>query len=146
MQIERGHHALLEEEDVFLVESEMSVPLEERAGGEVVGFAGHDVPGDGVAGVARPGEQLLGEDLEERFIFDRRDGELALGPVVAEARSLPAGDEERGDFSLLKQQVAAIEGVGVEALLSRRGTARISSGGCRSCARRPGAGAERRWT
>ena len=65
--------------------------------------AGHDVPGDRLARVARMGEQLLGEDLEQRLVLDRRDRKFALGPVVTQPRSLSAGDEERADFALLEQ-------------------------------------------
>ena len=56
------------------------------------------------------GEQLLGEDLEQRLVLDRRDGELALGPVVAQPRALPAGDEERADLALPQQLAAALLG------------------------------------
>ena len=99
------------------VVAEVVVLLEERAGRGVVGVAGHDVPGDGPAGIAGAGEELLGEDLEEGLVLDGGDGELALGAVVAEARALAAGDEEGGDLALLEELVAAGGGVGVELLL-----------------------------
>ena len=99
---------------------------EEVAGRAVVDVAGHDVPGDRAAGVARVRQQLLGEQLKQGLVLDRRDGELTLGPVVSEARSLPAGDEERADLSLPQQLVAAPLGVGVELTTTRVVLARES--------------------
>jgi hypothetical protein len=92
------------------------VPLEELARLGVVGLAGHDVPGDGLAGVARMCQKLLREDLEQRLVLDRRDGEFALGPFVAKPRALATGDEEGAGLTLLEKLVAARFGPFVEVL------------------------------
>ena len=113
--------------------------LEERAGGGIVDVAGHDVPGDRLAGVARVGQQLLGEHLKQRLVLDRRDGIFALGPVVPEPRALPAGDEKRADFSLCEQLPPAHLRVEIELAMLRPGQARNAFTGSICCG--SGAGA-----
>src|SRR5688572_31944135 len=51
-----------------------------------VDVAGHDVPGNGLAIVARVGQQLLSEDCKQRLALDGRDGIFALGAIVSKDR------------------------------------------------------------
>ena len=105
-----GHHSLLEEEDIVLGVAEITMLVEERARGGIVHIAGHDVPGDGLAAVARMGEELLGEDLEQRFVLDGGDWIFTRGAVVAQSSALSAGDEKSADLSLGEQFMAATGG------------------------------------
>ena len=111
--VERGHHALREEADEPGVVVEVAVVFEERAGGGVVGVAGHDIPRDRLTHGPAGGEQLLGKDLEQRLLLDRRHGVFALGPFVPQPRALPAGDQERRDLSRLEKFFAAGGGLSV---------------------------------
>src|SRR4029078_12472504 len=105
------------------------VLLEEGARLGVVRVAGHDVPGNGPARLAREVEDLFGGDLEERFVTNGRDGKLALGTVVAKAGSLPAGDEKRADLPFAKERNAAARGVGVGLAAGVVGDARVDLDG-----------------
>ena len=62
----------------------------------------------------RGGEDLLGEDLEQRLVLDGRDLEAALGPVEAQPRALPAGDDEGRDLAVGDQLLAALAGLGAQ--------------------------------
>mmetsp|Transcript_9076 Transcript_9076/g.19375 ORF Transcript_9076/g.19375 Transcript_9076/m.19375 type:complete len:358 (-) Transcript_9076:144-1217(-) len=94
-----GEGALREEGDV---ESEVVVLSEVRRGLFVVEGGGHDVEGDGPVALAGQGAELLealGDEAEERPPRGEADVVHPLGPVVAEAGALSAGQQEGGDFS-----------------------------------------------
>src|SRR5258706_5476242 len=71
------------------------------------------------------GEELLGENLKQRFVLDRRDGAFALGAVVAEARALAAGDEKGANLAFAQQAPAAELGVAIKLAVLCAGLARI---------------------
>ena len=73
------------------------------------------------------GQELLGEDLEQRLVADGGDGIFALGAIIAQAGTLAAGDEESADFALAQQFMATGECFGVEGLMVCR--LRIAGGG-----------------
>ena len=97
VRVHAGPHALREEEDVVGVEPEVVVLLEALDRRLVVRLGSHHVEGNRrlVADFAR--DYLAGVEVEEGRPRDRPDGIASLRPVVAEARTLAAGDEKRGD-------------------------------------------------
>src|SRR4051812_35112549 len=93
------HAALPEKMNAPAIQSEIFVVGEERLGGGMIRVTRHDEPVERPP-VARPGRaNFLGENLEERFSFQRCDGERSLRPVVTEPSALPARDGEAGDAS-----------------------------------------------
>ena len=107
-----GPHALGEEEDVVGIEAEVIVLLEALHGRGVVGLARHHVERDRRAVADRAREDLAGVEVEERSAGDRTDRVAALRAVVAEARTLSARDEERGDLAGLELLLTRGDGLG----------------------------------
>ena len=103
----------------------MVVLGEESTGGGIIDVAGHDVPGDGLVMLTAVGQKLLGEDLEQRLVLDGGDGVLPLGPIIAQAGALSAGDEGKQRLCPL----AAAHGRGPEPW--HRGLCALGVWGCR---------------
>ena len=83
---EGRHHPLREEADLAGLQAEVAVLGEELPGLRVVGRAGHDEPADRAGAVAQfRAADVLGEELEERLVLDRADGEDPLGAVESPA-------------------------------------------------------------
>ncbi len=101
-----GPHPLGEEEHVLRVEPEVIVLLEAADRRLVVRLARHHVERDRAAVADRAREDLARVEVEERRARDGPDGVAALRPVVAEARTLPARDEQRGDAAGLQLLLA----------------------------------------
>ena len=83
--------------DPAAVQPEVAVLNEKGLGRGVVLVARHDEPVELPPVPHARRDDLLREDLEEGAVAHGRDGKRSLGPVVAEARSLPSRHRERGD-------------------------------------------------
>ena len=105
-----GPHALLEEDHVRRVEPEVVVLLEVRHGGGVVRGARHHVERDRRLVAEGEREDLARVEVEERRARDRADRVGALRAVEAEARALPARDEQHAHVPGRELLLAGVDG------------------------------------
>ena len=106
-----GPHSLAEEYDVLGIEAEVVVLLEVGDRGVVVGGASHHVERNRGLVAHAEGEDLARVEVEERGACHGADGIRALGTIVAEARALPARDEQHAHASRGKLLLACGHGL-----------------------------------
>ena len=63
------------------------------------GRAGHNQKRHGFAVTPHEGEHLVGVNLKKALVGNGANGEHSFGPFKTEPASLPAGDEQNGNFS-----------------------------------------------
>ena len=123
-EVHGGHPALAEEMHAGAIEPEPALFREEGLGRCVVGVTGHHEPVERAPVAFTGGEDLLGEDLEQRFRAHGGDPKGALRAIVPEPGPLPSRDGERGHLAgaerLLARGAGASPSAGVAATLRPR--------------------------